>query len=72
MDWPITLSAFVLGAALTVYSTIRARRPKDALHVPLIPPNLFLFIGILLILLSGSHALTLLGIQHDRSQLRLH
>jgi hypothetical protein len=38
----------------------------------LIPPNLFLFIGILLILLSGSHALTLLGIQHDRSQLRLH
>jgi hypothetical protein len=72
MEWPITLSALVLGIALTVYSSVRAKRPKNAMDVSLIPPNLVLFIGVLLILLSGSHALTLLGIVHNRGQLRLH
>jgi hypothetical protein len=72
MEWILTLIAFVLGTILTVYSSIRARRPRKALSVPLIPPNLFLFVGILLMILSGSHALTLLGIEHNRRQLRLH
>jgi hypothetical protein len=71
MDWPLTLSAFLIGMALTVYFSIKSRRPKDPLHVPLVPPTLFLFIGILLIILAGSHALTLLGIEHNRGQLRL-
>jgi len=72
MDWPLTLAALALGTVLTVYFSIKTRRPKDPLHVPLIPPVLFLFIGVLLIVLAGSHALTLLGIEHHRSQLRLH
>lgn len=71
MEWPITLSALAIGVALTVYSSVRARRPKKALDVSLIPLNLVLFIGVLLIILSGSHALTLLGIVHNRDQLRL-
>jgi hypothetical protein len=71
MGWPLTLAAFILGLVLTVYFSISTRRPKNPLHVPLVPPTLFLFIGILLILLAGSHALTLLGIEHNRGQLRL-
>jgi hypothetical protein len=69
-QWPITLSAFVIGAALVGYSSIRTRRPRKALEVSLIPPNLILFVGVLLVLLSGSHALTLLGIVHNKGQLR--
>ena len=72
MEWPVTLAAFAIGAVLIGYSSIRAKRPKNALDVSLIPPNLILFVGVLLILLSGSHALTLLGIVHNKGQLRLH
>jgi hypothetical protein len=59
----------LVGVALTVFYSVRRGRPKDPLHVPL--PTALLFLGILLILLAGSHALTLMGIEHNRSQLRL-
>jgi hypothetical protein len=71
MDWPIALSMLVVGITITVFYSVRRGRPKDPLHVPLIPPTALLFFGVLLILLAGSHALTLLGIEHNRSQLRL-
>lgn len=71
MDWPITLAMLAAGIALTVFYSIRGGRSKDPLHVPLIPPTALLFLGVLLILLAGSHALTLMGIEHNKGQLRL-
>jgi hypothetical protein len=71
MDWPVTLGMLLVGVALTAFYSVRRGRPKDPLHVPLIPPTALLFLGVLLILLAGSHALTLIGIEHNRNQLRL-
>jgi hypothetical protein len=71
MGWPFTLVMLIAGLTLTVFYSVRRGRPKDPLHVPLIPPTALLFFGILLILLAGSHALTLMGIEHNRGQLRL-
>ena len=70
MDWTLTLALLAAGMVLTVFYSLRGGRSKDPLHVPLIPPTALLFLGVLLILLAGSHALTLMGIDHSRSQLR--
>jgi hypothetical protein len=71
MDWTVTLALLAAGLILTVFYSIRGgRRPKDPLNVPLIPPTALLFLGVLLVLLAGSHALTLMGIEHSRAQLR--
>ena len=72
MDWTVTLGMLIFGIALTTFYSVRRGRSKDPLHVPLVPPTALLFLGVLLILLAGSHALTLLGIEHNRGQLRLH
>jgi hypothetical protein len=72
MGWTGTTVMFVAGTGLFLSYWILARKSKKPLHVPLIPPTVFLFLGVLLIMLAGSHALTLLGIEHNRSQLRLH
>jgi hypothetical protein len=37
MDWPITLATFAIGVVMTVYFSVRGRRPADSLKVPLIP-----------------------------------
>ena len=71
MDWFATLALLFIGVALTSFHLIQSRRKKSSFKVALIPPAAILFIGILLILVAGSHALTLLGIEHNRSQLRL-
>jgi hypothetical protein len=70
MDWTFTLGMLTAGIALTVFYSARGGRSKDPLHVPLIPPTALLFLGVLLILLAGSHALTLMGIEHNKGQLR--
>jgi hypothetical protein len=72
MGWTETIVMFVAGMGLSLSHLILARKSKKPLHVPLIPPTVFLFLGVLLIMIAGSHALTLLGIEHNRSQLRLH
>jgi hypothetical protein len=71
MDWTFTLALLSAGIVLTVFYSVRGGRRKDPLNVPLIPPTVLLFLGVLLILLAGSHALTLMGIEHNRAQLRL-
>jgi hypothetical protein len=71
MDWMLTLGMLAAGIALTVFYSVRGGRTKNPLHVPLIPPTALLFLGVLLILLAGAHALTLLGIEHNKAQLRL-
>jgi energy-converting hydrogenase Eha subunit E len=70
MDWTFTLALLAAGIVLTVFYSVRGARRKDPLSVPLIPPTALLFLGVLLILLAGSHALTLMGIEHNRAQLR--
>lgn len=70
MDWTFTLALLSAGIVLTVFYSVRGGRRKDPLNVPLIPPTALLFLGVLLILLAGSHALTLMGIEHNRAQLR--
>lgn len=72
MGWTGTLIMLVAGVALTMYQLIFARNRKQTLEVPLVPPTVILFLGVILIMIAGSHALTLLGIEHNRSQLRLH
>jgi hypothetical protein len=70
MDWTLTVALLAAGIVLTVFYSVRGGRREDRLKVPLIPPTALLFLGVLLILLAGSHALTLMGIEHDRAQLR--
>lgn len=72
MGWTGTLIMLAGGLVLTLYQLIFARKRKQSLQVPIIPPMAMLFLGVLLIMIAGSHALTLLGIEHDRGQLRLH
>jgi hypothetical protein len=72
MGWTATLIMLAGGLVLTLYQLIFTRKRKESLQVPVIPPTAILFLGVLLIMIAGSHALTLLGIEHNRSQLRLH
>jgi hypothetical protein len=71
MGWIGTLIMLASGVVLSIYYFLSSRKPKQSLHVPLVPAIVILFLGILLIMIAGSHALTLLGIEHNRSQLRL-
>jgi hypothetical protein len=60
------------GLVLAIYGWVFGRKRKQSFHVPIVPPTAVMFVGVLLIMIAGSHALTLLGIEHDRSQLRPH
>ena len=71
MNWFATLVMLIIGVALTSFHFIQSRGKRRSFRVALIPPTVILFIGVLLILVAASHALTLLGIEHNRSQLRL-
>jgi hypothetical protein len=72
MGWTGTLIMLAGGLVLTVYALIFGRKRKQSFHVPMVPPTAILFLGVVLIMIAGSHALTLLGIEHNRGQLRLH
>jgi hypothetical protein len=70
MGWKPTIAMLIARMALTLFHFAQGRRKKP-FHVPLVPPTAVLFIRVLLIIIAGSHALTLMGIEHNRSQLRL-
>lgn len=71
MGWTPTIAMLIAGFCLTALHFLQAHKPRKPFHVPLLPPAAVLFIGILLIIVASSHALTLLGIEHNRGQLRL-
>jgi hypothetical protein len=71
MGWTGTLLMLAAGLVLAAYGWVFGGKRKQSFHVAIVPPTTIMFIGVLLIIIAGSHALTLLGIEHNRSQLRL-
>ena len=59
----ITAIAFVAGAALIAYAAIAERRPRKSLNPRLIPTTPLMFIGVVIVLLSVLHFLTIAGVQ---------
>jgi hypothetical protein len=70
MGWTWTMMLLAAGIGLTIFHLIQANKRGSYLDVPLVPPTMVLLIGIMLIMIAGSHALTLMGLEHARSPFR--
>ena len=60
MNLPDTLAVFAFGVGLMAVAVWRERRPRKKLDPPLIPIRPVLFIGTLIVVLSGIHLMTFL------------
>ena len=65
MEWLYTFMIFAVGAVMLGLGRM-LERPRDSFRVPLVPPVLLMFLGGVLIIMAGSHLLTMLGIVHGR------
>ncbi len=57
LNW--TLGLLALGAAVFVYATVRARRPREIGTVRLIPYGAIQFLALLVVILMLAHLYTL-------------
>lgn len=65
MEWTATIALFALGVGMLALGRM-LERPRASFRVPVVPPMLLLFLGGVLVLMAGSHMLTLLGISHGK------
>jgi energy-converting hydrogenase Eha subunit A len=70
MSWTWTFVLLLAGLALTIFHLVQANKTRRSFDVSLVTSTVVLFIGVLLIMIAGSHMLTLLGVQHGRGQWR--
>ena len=59
LAWTLTLLA--VGLVLCALARWREARPRPLGEVPLVPPVLLLGAGVVLVVLSGAHLVTLVG-----------
>lgn len=62
LETEITLAILALGIALTAGIAWLERRPRNSLETRLLPTTPFLFLGIVMSILSLVHLLNLFGI----------